>query len=143
MVRGLERSKFDVTLTKFFGKLAYYSILIMAVLACLSVFGVQTTSFAAVLAAAGFAIGLAFQGTLSNFSAGVMLLAFRPLFRLTSRIVLFSRSAAPKISASPKSKALQRSTAKLWYKASRTVRSRLLMVRAGPHQLIKHRERWL
>lgn len=78
VVRGLERSEFDVTLTKFFGKLAYYSILIMAVLACLGVFGVETTSFAAVLAAAGFAIGLAFQGTLSNFSAGVMLLAFRP-----------------------------------------------------------------
>ena len=78
VLRGLERSDFDVTLTKFFAKLAYYAILIMAVLACLGVFGVQTTSFAAVLAAAGFAIGLAFQGTLSNFSAGVMLLAFRP-----------------------------------------------------------------
>jgi small conductance mechanosensitive channel len=50
----------------------------MAVLACLGVFGVETTSFAAVIAAAGFAIGLAFQGTLSNFSAGVMLLTFRP-----------------------------------------------------------------
>ena len=41
-------------------------------------FGIQTASFAAVLAAAGFAIGLAFQGTLGNFSAGVMLLVFRP-----------------------------------------------------------------
>lgn len=47
-------------------------------MACLAVFGVETTSFAAVVAAAGFAIGLAFQGTLSNFSAGVMLLTFRP-----------------------------------------------------------------
>ncbi len=78
VMRGLERAEFDVTLTKFFGKFANYAVLIMAVLACLGVFGVETTSFAAVLAAAGFAIGLAFQGTLSNFSSGVMLLTFRP-----------------------------------------------------------------
>ena len=53
-------------------------ILVGAVLGCLGVFGIQTASFAAVLAAAGFAIGMAFQGTLGNFSAGIMLLAFRP-----------------------------------------------------------------
>ena len=45
---------------------------------CLSVFGVETTSFAAVIGAAGLAVGLAFQGTLGNFAAGVMLLIFRP-----------------------------------------------------------------
>ena len=75
---ALERSKFDLTLTRFFTKLAYYLVLILSILACLSVFGVETTSFAAVIAAAGLAIGLAFQGTLSNFAAGVMLLTFRP-----------------------------------------------------------------
>jgi small conductance mechanosensitive channel len=47
-------------------------------LACLSIFGIETTSFAAIIGAAGLAVGLAFQGTLSNFSAGVMLLVFRP-----------------------------------------------------------------
>lgn len=79
MVRaGLERRNFDATLTRFFAKLARYLILIGAVLGCLGVFGIQTASFAAVLAAAGFAIGLAFQGTLGNFAAGVMLLVFRP-----------------------------------------------------------------
>lgn len=78
VVHGLERANFDVTLTKFFGNMARYVILTLAVLACLGVFGVQTTSFAAVIAAAGFAVGLAFQGTLSNFSSGVMLLTFRP-----------------------------------------------------------------
>jgi len=78
VVAGLERANFDRTLTTFFGNLARYAILIMAVLACLGVFGVETTSFAAVIAAAGFAVGLAFQGTLSNFSSGVMLLTFRP-----------------------------------------------------------------
>jgi len=79
MVRiTLERRNFDATLTRFFAKLARYFILIAAVLGCLGVFGIQTASFAAVLAAAGFAIGLAFQGTLGNFAAGVMLLVFRP-----------------------------------------------------------------
>lgn len=79
MIRaGLERRKFDATLTRFFAKLGRYLILIGAVLGCLGVFGIQTASFAAVLAAAGFAIGLAFQGTLGNFAAGVMLLVFRP-----------------------------------------------------------------
>ena len=76
--RGLEARKFDATLTRFFAKMTRYLILIAAVLGCLGVFGIQTASFAAVLAAAGFAIGLAFQGTLGNFSAGVMLLVFRP-----------------------------------------------------------------
>lgn len=76
--RGLQRASFDATLTKFFATLARYTVLIVAVLAVLGIFGVQTTSFAAVIAAAGLAIGLAFQGTLSSFSAGVMLLTFRP-----------------------------------------------------------------
>lgn len=76
--KTLERRNFDDTLTRFFAKLTRYVILIGVVLGCLGVFGIQTASFAAVLAAAGFAIGLAFQGTLGNFSAGVMLLVFRP-----------------------------------------------------------------
>jgi small conductance mechanosensitive channel len=76
--RTLERGGIDATLTKFFSNLARYVVLIAAVLTALSVFGIETTSFAAVLAAAGLAIGLALQGTLSNFSAGVMLLTFRP-----------------------------------------------------------------
>ena len=76
--RSLEKSKLDLTLTKFFGNLAKYVVLIMAVVACLGIFGIETTSFAAVIGAAGLAIGLAFQGTLGNFSAGIMLLVFRP-----------------------------------------------------------------
>lgn len=50
----------------------------MVFLGCLTMFGFETTSFAAVIGAAGLAIGLAMQGTLSNFSAGHMLLIFRP-----------------------------------------------------------------
>lgn len=75
---ALRRVKFDETLTKFISKFVRWSILLLVFLACLSTFGVQTTSFAAVIGAAGLAIGLAFQGTLSNFAAGAMLLVFRP-----------------------------------------------------------------
>ena len=75
---SLRRVKFDETLTKFIAKLVRWLILLLVALACLSTFGIETTSFAAVLGAAGLAIGLAFQGTLSNFAAGAMLLIFRP-----------------------------------------------------------------
>jgi small conductance mechanosensitive channel len=78
LVAGLVARKFDAALTKFFASMARWLLIAAAVLACLGVFGVDTTSFAAVLGAAGLAVGLAFQGTLSNFSAGVMLLTFRP-----------------------------------------------------------------
>lgn len=78
-VRGsLNRLKFDATLSKFLAKLAWWGVVAIAAISCLSYFGVETTSFAALLGAAGFAIGLAFQGTLSNFAAGAMLLIFRP-----------------------------------------------------------------
>lgn len=78
MERAFERTKFDLTLGRFFSNLARYAILTGTVLGCLGAFGVETTSFAAVIGAAGLAIGLGFQGSLSNFSSGVMLLVFRP-----------------------------------------------------------------
>lgn len=77
IVRRLSK-RLDVSLVKFFASLARYGIIIGAVVGCLGVFGIQTASFAAVIAAGGLAIGLAFQGTLSNFAAGIMLLVFRP-----------------------------------------------------------------
>ena len=77
--RGLSRFKnIDATLRSFFSSLAYYAVIIFTVVAVLSQFGVETTSFIAALGAAGLAIGLALQGTLSNVAAGVMLLLFRP-----------------------------------------------------------------
>ncbi|MEZ4287274.1 MAG: mechanosensitive ion channel family protein [Polyangiales bacterium] len=76
--RALDNRKFDPTLSKFFSNASWYLILIAAVLSVLGIFGIQTTSFAAMLAAAGFAVGMAFQGTLGNFAAGIMLLVFRP-----------------------------------------------------------------
>ncbi len=76
--RQLSRTKFDPTLTRFFANMARYAVLTLAVLAVLGIFGVETTSVAAVIGGASLAVGLAFQGSLGNFAAGVMLLVFRP-----------------------------------------------------------------
>ncbi len=77
-VRRAIGARIDQTIANFFGSLTKYAVLIMALLSVLQIFGVGTTSFAAVIGAAGLAIGLALQGTLGNFSSGIMLLAFRP-----------------------------------------------------------------
>jgi small conductance mechanosensitive channel len=75
---GEKYEKLDNTLFGFLGSLAKYIIIAFVVIAVLNRFGVQTASIIALLGAAGLAIGLALQGTLSNVSAGVMLLVFRP-----------------------------------------------------------------
>ena len=71
-------AQLDDTLFKFFGSVAKYTILAFVGIAVLNRFGVQTASIIALLGAAGLAVGLALQGTLSNLAAGVMLLIFRP-----------------------------------------------------------------
>lgn len=76
--QALLRTRFDPTLAKFISNLTRWLIVLLAVLACLSLFGVTTTSFVAVIGAATLAIGLGFQGALSHFAAGIMLLVFRP-----------------------------------------------------------------
>jgi small conductance mechanosensitive channel len=82
VVASLDRTgHLDAMLKTFFGNIVRYFVLTIAALAVLSQFGIQTTSFVAVLGAAGLAIGLALQGTLSHLAAGVMLLIFRP-FRI-------------------------------------------------------------
>lgn len=68
----------DLTLGKFLSKMIKNVIMLMVFLGVLGYFGVDVTSFAAILAACGFAVGMALQGTLSNFAAGIMLLVFRP-----------------------------------------------------------------
>jgi len=74
----LDKPSMDQTLVKFGANLAFYAIFVLSILAALQTLGVNTASFVAVLAAAGFAIGLALQGTLANFAAGILLLIFRP-----------------------------------------------------------------
>lgn len=81
VTRLAERTQLDATLIPFLANLAYYAVATFVVIAVLGLFGIPTTSFVAVLGAAGLAVGLALQGSLSNFAAGVMLLVFRP-FRL-------------------------------------------------------------
>ncbi len=70
--------KLDGTLCVFLSGLAKYAVLSVAVVTVLAQFGVQTASLIAVLGAAGLAIGLALQGTLSNVAAGMMMLILRP-----------------------------------------------------------------
>ncbi len=68
----------DETLGKFIGRATFYGILGSVTAVVLNTIGVGVSGVATIIAAAGFAIGLAFQGTLSNFAAGVLLLVFRP-----------------------------------------------------------------
>ena len=76
--KSFERSKLDDSLSKFLASLIRYAVLVMGILAVLGMVGISVAGFAAVIAALGFAVGLALQGTLSNFASGVMLLLFRP-----------------------------------------------------------------
>lgn len=69
----------DVTLFNFLGNITRYAILAFTFLFVLNTFGIRTTSIVAVIGAAGIAIGLALQGTLSNVAAGVMIVFFRPI----------------------------------------------------------------
>lgn len=76
--RGLARSGVDHTLVPFLSGLVYWLVLAVVLVAVLGIVGIQTASLLAVLGAAGLAVGLALQGSLSNFASGVMLLIFRP-----------------------------------------------------------------
>jgi small conductance mechanosensitive channel len=74
----MEKSKVDDTLTGFVANLAYAGLLAFVIIAALNQLGIQTASFIAVIGAAGLAIGLALQGSLANFAAGVLMIIFRP-----------------------------------------------------------------
>ncbi len=76
--RSLTRADVDPGLIGFLGNLTYWAIWIFAIMAALARLGVQTTSIIAVLGAASLAVGLALQGSLANFAAGVLILLFKP-----------------------------------------------------------------
>jgi small conductance mechanosensitive channel len=76
--KGMQRANADPTLVGFVRSMVYIALLTFVIMAAISQLGIQTTSFIAVLGAAGFAIGLALQGSLGNFAAGVMMIIFRP-----------------------------------------------------------------
>lgn len=76
--RLLQKSRVDEMLVSFIASLSYVALMAFIIIAALGKLGVQTASFVAVLAAAGLAIGLALQGSLANFAAGVLMIIFKP-----------------------------------------------------------------
>ncbi len=78
MRAGMDRNNVDPTLTKYIGSIVAIALNIALVLGILGYFGIQTTSFAAMLAGAGVAIGAAWSGMLGNFAAGAFMLILRP-----------------------------------------------------------------
>jgi small conductance mechanosensitive channel len=74
----MNRSEVDPTLIRFTANVTYIALFTFVILAMLGQLGIQTTSFIAVLGAAGLAVGLALQGSLSNFAAGFLMILFRP-----------------------------------------------------------------
>lgn len=85
--RAMGRAEADPTVAKFVANLSRWTLLVIAGVACLGIFGVETTSFIAVLGSVGVAVGLALQGSLSNFAAGIMLLLFRP-FQVGDSVII-------------------------------------------------------
>jgi small conductance mechanosensitive channel len=78
LAKILEKKNLDPAISSFIGNLAYAILIVFVIIATLANVGIQTTSFIAVIGAAGLAIGLALQGALSNFAAGFLLILFRP-----------------------------------------------------------------
>lgn len=79
--KGMKKKEVDPALISFLGSLLYYFILLAVVIAAVGKLGIQTTSLVAVIGAAGLAVGLALQGSLSNFAAGTLIILFKP-FRI-------------------------------------------------------------
>ena len=78
VLKAMDHLDYDETLERFLSNLIIGGLKVVLVIAILGQLGVQTTSFAAILAAAGLAIGLALQGSLSNFAGGVLIMLFKP-----------------------------------------------------------------
>lgn len=76
--RSLLRQKRNITLTLFIKNIVYYGLLAFVIITALEALGIRTTTFIAILGAAGLAIALALQSSLANLAAGVMLVAFQP-----------------------------------------------------------------
>jgi len=76
--RAMKHGKVEVSLRKFFKSLIKISLKIMLLISVIAMLGINTSSFVAVLAAAGFAVGMALQGSLGNFAGGILILFFKP-----------------------------------------------------------------
>jgi len=78
LMKAMQKGELDVTLRRFIGNLARMLLMLFVIIAAINQLGVQTASLIALLGAAGLAVGLALQGSLSNFAAGVLIVLFRP-----------------------------------------------------------------
>lgn len=76
--KGMVKANMDKTLAGFFRDIIYTGFLVFVVVTALGQLGIQTTSFVAIIGAAGLAVGLALQGSLANFAAGVIIIMMRP-----------------------------------------------------------------
>ncbi len=76
--KAMTRAKVDETLVKFTSSVSYVALMALVVVSAISAMGIPTTSFVAVLGAAGLAVGLALQGSLGNFASGVLMIIFKP-----------------------------------------------------------------
>ena len=79
LVKIMDAKKVDPTISHFVGEVFKFIVLAFVVIAALDNLGIQTTSLVAILGAAGLAVGMALQGSLSNFSSGVIIILFRPI----------------------------------------------------------------
>jgi small conductance mechanosensitive channel len=77
--RVMTRAQVELTVTRFVTHVSYFILMTVVVIIALGQLGIQTTSLLALLSAAGLAIGLALQGSLANFAAGLLLILFRPI----------------------------------------------------------------
>lgn len=78
LMKAMQKGELDITLRRFIGNVARMLLMLFVVIAAINQLGVQTASLIALLGAAGLAVGLALQGSLSNFAAGVLIVLFRP-----------------------------------------------------------------
>jgi small-conductance mechanosensitive channel len=109
LYRFIQRARADATLASFAGNSVRWAILILGVVACLSIFGINIAAVTAVIGAAGLAVGLAMQGSLSNLAAGIMLLVLRP-FRVGDGISVAGQTGELTISISSIRKSIRPTT---------------------------------
>ena len=76
--KAMMKAKVNTTLASFTKNIIFYGMLIFVAIAALNKVGIETNSFVAIIGAAGLAVGLALQGSLANFAAGVMIILFQP-----------------------------------------------------------------
>jgi len=78
LIKAMNKFDYDESLELFLSNLVVWTLKILLIVVILGNLGIQTTSFAAILASAGLAVGLALQGSLANFAGGVLILIFKP-----------------------------------------------------------------